>query len=974
MPADDSSGARPQPVVLRIKLRYDDVDAMVHRFAPNVGKSGLFLPTKSLQPVGTEVKFELRIANDTPVLVGLGRVKAAKAPDPANPRATFGMAIELLRVTREGRDVIIRMIERRRAMGLADVAIPMPEDLEAAKRHDVESAPRADTVAIVKEAMASLADSGPVLATPLQPRAGTAPPRATSEPKPAEGLLTSPRRTTGPLAVARSVVDRPSAPMLAPEPARAKRPRLADVIAKAGELSGSAFASEKVPELDDQVDIAKALARARALAGSSDLDAELATLRESSAAPLVEISVEAASAELARQLGGAAIGKRLRGQSAPISAPISVPVSAPVGAPPVTALGTAEVTTVPPPTQSEDEAPREFKRPATSSSEMDQLAAEAAAGIAATRGEGVVAVERADEPPPVVEPPRIEPHEAVTRIAAIHEPLVAPEVPVPAPAQIVEDDPELSSFERALDAARIHTGVAVQAAPTDTRDDDDIAELDPDDIEELAGESTNVGTAPNAELADSLDRHLDDAEGDANELASSIELAARAYEAELAQVPEAHAEEAPADDFAEEEISDLDVLAEADADDADLLASNAERESQDAAPAYAPAEHVAHEHPAEQDLYAQAVAPYAQQDAYAQPDPYAYAQPEPYATAAPAYVEPAAYAEPVAYAEPAAYAAPAYPEPAPYVDPYVHDPYAAQPVDPHRQVTLDPHAPARPDASDGDLYPPQQAEDPAYAAEHAYAQQVYAQRTRAPSAAHPRKRPEDEDFDFAAQLDLGDESGTRHPPAPYPDGYDMPSEYTLAERLPNRAPSFAEMPIIPETPGLDEALEFDEPHQFATQTPAPPTPRSTVSRAYANAQPADRPSDGAIDFDEPHGFAGREQGGEPGDDLENALSTLDVDLDHLEVPRAQRTRLPRAQRASERGSRPLPGMPPERAPGDPPTGRTPRTRQPSAPPARVTAKRQSVAPPVPAAAKRPAVPRAASEDDGVLIDFDDDDE
>ena len=39
--------AKPGPVVLRIKLRYEDVDTMVHRFAPNVGKSGLFLPTRS---------------------------------------------------------------------------------------------------------------------------------------------------------------------------------------------------------------------------------------------------------------------------------------------------------------------------------------------------------------------------------------------------------------------------------------------------------------------------------------------------------------------------------------------------------------------------------------------------------------------------------------------------------------------------------------------------------------------------------------------------------------------------------------------------------------------------------------------------------------------------------------------------------------------------------------------------------------
>ena len=42
MAADDASGARP-PVVLRIKLRYDDLDTMVQRFATNVGKSGLFL-------------------------------------------------------------------------------------------------------------------------------------------------------------------------------------------------------------------------------------------------------------------------------------------------------------------------------------------------------------------------------------------------------------------------------------------------------------------------------------------------------------------------------------------------------------------------------------------------------------------------------------------------------------------------------------------------------------------------------------------------------------------------------------------------------------------------------------------------------------------------------------------------------------------------------------------------------------------
>src|SRR5262245_34959571 len=111
MTPDDPSGPRPSPVVLRIKLRYDDVDAMVQRFAPNVGKSGLFLPTKAMQPIGTEIKFELRLANDQPVLVGLGRVKVVKEPDPDHPRATFGLGVELMRVTRESRDLIMKMLE-----------------------------------------------------------------------------------------------------------------------------------------------------------------------------------------------------------------------------------------------------------------------------------------------------------------------------------------------------------------------------------------------------------------------------------------------------------------------------------------------------------------------------------------------------------------------------------------------------------------------------------------------------------------------------------------------------------------------------------------------------------------------------------------------------------------------------------------------------------------------------------------------
>ena len=289
MPSDDSSGSRPaSPIVLRIKLRYDDVEVMVQRFAVNVGKSGLFLPTKTLQPVGAEIKFELRLADEAAVLVGLGRVKAVTAPDPLRPHATFGMAIELMRVTPQSRALILRMLERRRELGLPELGLPMAADIDAGRR---------------AEAAHGVTEQTPVVQPVAPPRvAPIAEPRPTlsSTPGPieapaAEPLMTAPRRSSGSSTVA----------PLGPEPQRRKRMAVSEVIDSAS--GATAGVSSAVAGLDDEVDVAGAIVRARALTGGAHgLDAELDALAEQAAAP-IEISVEAASAELARQLGGSAV-------------------------------------------------------------------------------------------------------------------------------------------------------------------------------------------------------------------------------------------------------------------------------------------------------------------------------------------------------------------------------------------------------------------------------------------------------------------------------------------------------------------------------------------------------------------------------------------------------------------------------------------------------------------------------------------
>lgn len=846
-PDDHSGGARPGgPVVLRIKLRYDDLDAMVQRFAPNVGKSGLFLPTKSIQPIGTEVKFELRLANDTPALVGIGRVKHVKHPDPKQPKAAFGMAIELMRVSREGREVIIRMIERRRAMGLADVAIPIPEDVEASRRAELESQPRADTSGIVREAMAQFA-SAPVaeaiLTGPPPPSVRdsglvpVAPPVRESAPQ----LLTAPRSTD---------VSKP-VPVLAPEPVRPKRPRIHDVIAKAGE-SAPVVA---IAELDEHVDVERALARARALA-TGDLDAELAAVRESAAAP-IEISIEAASAELARQLGGKPTTKRDR------SARWAPP-------PPV-------------------------------------------------------------EPAPVVEP---EPDDDAFAVNASTTTAVEPAPVEPA---------DISAFDRPYsEGERINTN--------------DVIAIEPDEVEELepepAGDRTQIGQWPEAhteheQLADQLDRQLDEAEqAEEADIAESLarEPSYNPYEAAPAD------EEPPDEEPADEEVSDLDVLAEADENDADLL---------------------------------NAPQAYGEQPAYA-------AQPE--------------YGEQPQYDQPTG--------------------YDAQQVDDGGDSGL--RLPTEYPAADSG-YDDGHDEQPAAVAyqeppepDLAYAQTAYA------GDEQPAARPSS-NFDFASRLDLDDSLDRVLDSAEEELGFDAEAAREFdreaarefdAERPRNLDSVLDERPLPPDLE-LDE--DDDPANEFLDDRTVGAPPNARVPRMPSEGAFDDAPSSSYTfaeqfpqaglqgaeraqsvdDFDDQSEFAPAPVQPPPAqskrptaDDLEDALAALDVDVEDG---------VPMKRPSSVSGPRPLPGLPEHRPASGPvrtiahtvarsqagtptmplPPGRSPA---PVAPPStgRTQSRPMTMPPPVPAAALRPKpatqqvpvapAPKRATTDEGILIEFDDDDE
>lgn len=109
------------PAIVRVRLRFNDVDTFVERFAPNVTRGGLFLATRNLRPVGEIVTFEILLADGSVALAGDGKVSWTRAPDPAQPAKPFGMGLQFVALRPASRAVLLRLLkakESRPAAGL----------------------------------------------------------------------------------------------------------------------------------------------------------------------------------------------------------------------------------------------------------------------------------------------------------------------------------------------------------------------------------------------------------------------------------------------------------------------------------------------------------------------------------------------------------------------------------------------------------------------------------------------------------------------------------------------------------------------------------------------------------------------------------------------------------------------------------------------------------------------------------------
>ena len=132
MTANDKRAERRVPVALRIRLRYSDVDQFISKFAINISRGGMFLSSRNPKPIGTHIQFEMRLADDSPVIEGTGEVRWIREYDRHQPHQPHGMGIRFFELKPDSLVVLERIIEHRRSVGEPDTdSIPEPRGGEA---------------------------------------------------------------------------------------------------------------------------------------------------------------------------------------------------------------------------------------------------------------------------------------------------------------------------------------------------------------------------------------------------------------------------------------------------------------------------------------------------------------------------------------------------------------------------------------------------------------------------------------------------------------------------------------------------------------------------------------------------------------------------------------------------------------------------------------------------------------------------
>ena len=108
--------------LLSLKIRYKSatLEDFIERYSMDISRGGVFLKAKKPLAVGTLLKFEFMLQDQSTLIHGVGRVVWRREEADADAKNPSGMGIKFIKMDSESRSVVQRIVEERGLPGVFD--------------------------------------------------------------------------------------------------------------------------------------------------------------------------------------------------------------------------------------------------------------------------------------------------------------------------------------------------------------------------------------------------------------------------------------------------------------------------------------------------------------------------------------------------------------------------------------------------------------------------------------------------------------------------------------------------------------------------------------------------------------------------------------------------------------------------------------------------------------------------------------
>ncbi len=124
------TGSRPRqlPPEAHIRMHFEKFSSFVEEYSSKISLGGMFVVTRDPRPVGSEVAFDLKLADGFRLFHGHGEVAWVRLHE-AGPERPPGMALRFIAIDEKGRELVLKVLEEQvKAGGQPFEVDPPPAD------------------------------------------------------------------------------------------------------------------------------------------------------------------------------------------------------------------------------------------------------------------------------------------------------------------------------------------------------------------------------------------------------------------------------------------------------------------------------------------------------------------------------------------------------------------------------------------------------------------------------------------------------------------------------------------------------------------------------------------------------------------------------------------------------------------------------------------------------------------------------